>query len=171
MSYYNAPQRRDDNIPGYLYLVKAIGYHGLIPGCLLGRYKIGLTRDLNRRLDEFHSTQPPCDYEIVASVFVENMLDEEQRLHKIFRTSNVKLKKSREYFDLLPWQVARAKWEFSRLKNKDVRLVIPKNILLVAATAGIAMFFISHQVRSTIENPSQSVAECVRGGGGKACEK
>jgi len=101
MTYYNAPQRRDD-VPGFLYLVKAIGYHGLIPGCLLGRYKIGLTRDLNRRLDEFHSTQPPCDYEIVASVFVENMLDEEQRLHKIFRTSNVKLKKSREYFDLMP---------------------------------------------------------------------
>jgi|GEM_PF-3331891 len=169
---YNAPQRRDDNVPGYLYLIEAIAFHGIFPGCFMSRYKIGLTRDIERRIDEFHSSQPPCDYRIIATAYVEHMLDEEQRLHRIFRSSNVKLKKSREYFDLMPWQVARARWEFSRLNNKDVRLVIPKNIIVVAAIAGLAMFAASHTVKAFSEGSyQQSVAECVRGGGGKACQK
>jgi len=50
--------------------------------------------------------------------------------------------------------------------------VIPKNIIVVATLAGLAMFAASHTIKAFSEGShQQSVSECVRGGGGKACEK
>jgi hypothetical protein len=40
-------QTRDDSVPGKIYLMKAIGYGGIIPGCLIGRYN---TASRNSRL-------------------------------------------------------------------------------------------------------------------------
>lgn len=99
--------QRDDNVPGQIYLMKAIGYGGIIPGCLIGRYKIGLSRNPEARLDQLLSSQPCCDIEIIHTVNVADMGEMESELHEIFRKSNVKLVKSQEWFNFNPLQVQR----------------------------------------------------------------
>jgi hypothetical protein len=117
-------QQRDDNVPGKIYLMKAIGYGGIIPGCLIGRYKIGLSRNPDARLDQLLSSQPCCDIEIVHTVDVENMAENEQILHDIFKNSNVKLVKSREWFNLNPLQVQYCIWLMNCHEIKRSRKLI-----------------------------------------------
>jgi hypothetical protein len=112
-----AYQQRDDNVPGYIYLMKAIGYGGIIPGVLIGRYKIGLSRSPQNRLDQLHSAQPCCDIEIVHTVAVESMADAESELHSVFKNSNVKLLKSREWFNLNLLQVQQCIWLMNRYER------------------------------------------------------
>jgi len=111
-------QQRDDNVPGKIYLMRAIGYGGIIPGCLIGRYKIGLSRNPEARLDQLLSAQPCCDIEIVHTVNVADMGEVEAELHKIFKNSNVKLIKSQEWFNFTPWQVQKCIWLMNRAKVK-----------------------------------------------------
>jgi len=120
-----AYQQRDDNVPGYVYLFKAKGFHGWLPGAVLGRYKIGLSRNVERRLDTLHSNQPPTDLLEVKTIAVDKMLDVEQELHHVFKNSNVKLIKSREYFDLMPWQIAKCLWLMHRYEKKSRQQPIP----------------------------------------------
>lgn len=94
--------------------MKAIGYGGLIPGCLIGRYKIGLSRNPEVRLEQLLSAQPCCDVEIIHTVAVEDMALVEGELHRVFKNSNVKLIKSREWFNLNPLQVHRCIWLMNR---------------------------------------------------------
>ena len=134
-------QQRDDSVPGKIYLMKAIGYGGIIPGCLIGRYKIGLSRNPEARLDQLHSNQPPCDLEIVHTVDVEDMAESEKELHSIFKNSNVKLVKSREYFDLNPWQVQRCIWLMNQCKVTRSRLNFPAKAIAgsLIALLGVGM--------------------------------
>ena len=113
-----AYQQRDDNVQGYIYLLKAKGFHGWIPGAVLGRYKIGLSRDVDRRLETLHSNQPPTDLEVVKIIAVEDMASVEVELHRVFKSQNVKLLKSREYFDLNPIQVQRCLWLMRRYESR-----------------------------------------------------
>lgn len=104
-SYYQA---RNDNCPGYIYLMCAKGFHGFLPGLLLKRCKIGLSRNPEaraRQIASFEGSQPPCDIAILKTVYVQDMKLIEGKLHKRFNRSNVKLKKSREWFDLWIWQI------------------------------------------------------------------
>ncbi|WP_257236801.1 hypothetical protein [Nostoc sp. 'Peltigera malacea cyanobiont' DB3992] len=48
-------QPKNDHEPGFIYLMEAEGYHGLIPGCYLRRCKIGLSR--NPELDLISFTE------------------------------------------------------------------------------------------------------------------
>ncbi|HYX16792.1 MAG TPA: GIY-YIG nuclease family protein [Nostoc sp.] len=96
------------NQPGYVYLLIAQGYHGIIPGLLLKRCKIGLSRNPEARVKQiasFEGSQPPCDIAILETVYVQDMKKVEGKLHKKFKASSVKLKKSREWFDLWIWQI------------------------------------------------------------------
>jgi len=111
-------QQRDDHIQGYIYLLKAKGFHGWIPGAVLGRYKIGLSRDVDRRLDTLHSNQPPTDLEVVKVIAVEDMASVEAELHRVFKSQNVKLLKSREYFDLNLLQVQHCLWLMRRYEAR-----------------------------------------------------
>ncbi|MBW4607583.1 MAG: GIY-YIG nuclease family protein [Hassallia sp. WJT32-NPBG1] len=111
-------QQRDDNVQGYIYLLKAKGFHGWIPGAVLGRYKIGLSRDVDRRLDTLHGNQPPTDLEVVKVIVVEDMASVEAELHRVFKSQNVKLLKSREYFDLNPLQVQYCLWLMRRYEAR-----------------------------------------------------
>lgn len=112
-------QQRDDNVPGTVYLLKAKGFHGIFPGLYLSRVKIGLTRNLEARLDTLHSAQPCTDLEVVHSVYVEDMESVETSLHKTFKKSNVKLIKSREWFNLNPIQVQYCIWLMERAKMNN----------------------------------------------------
>lgn len=55
--FNNEYQTRNDHEPGYIYLMEAEGYHGLIPGFYLRRCKIGLSRNPQLRLENFHANQ------------------------------------------------------------------------------------------------------------------
>ncbi|MBW4450045.1 MAG: GIY-YIG nuclease family protein [Spirirestis rafaelensis WJT71-NPBG6] len=124
MSY----QQRDDNVPGKIYLMRAIGYGGIIPGVLIGRYKIGLSRSPENRLDQLLSAQPCCDIEIVYTVYVERMADVEAELHSVFKNSNVKLAKSREWFNLNPLQVQQCIYLMNRYERSHRPVISTKAI-------------------------------------------
>ena len=99
---------RNDHEPGYIYLIEALGYHG-IGSMFLKRCKIGLSRNPEARRETFVKAQFPCDVKIVKSIFVEDMADVESKLHEQFDFCNVELEKSREWFDLSPWQYLRVR--------------------------------------------------------------
>ena len=111
-------QHRNDSVSGYIYLLKAKDFHGWIPGCYLSRVKIGLSRDVDRRLDALHSNQPPTDLEVVKVIAVEDMASVEAELHRVFKSQNVKVLKSREYFDLNPIQVQHCLWLMRRYESR-----------------------------------------------------
>jgi hypothetical protein len=145
-------QQRDDHIQGYIYLLKAKGFHGWIPGAVLGRYKIGLSRDVDRRLDTLHSNQPPTDLEVVKVIAVEDMGSVEAELHRVFKSQNVKLLKSREYFDLNPLQVQQCIWLMNQADIKRTR-----NPISMKAIAGglIALLGVGVLIGHSFENPAQ----------------
>jgi hypothetical protein len=120
MAHYNSNYwvERDDHQPGFVYLILAEGYHGWIPGCVLKRVKIGLSRNPEARLETFHSNQPPCNLRILRTIYVEDMGEVENKLHQVFKNSNVKLKKSREFFDLMPWQMVQVHWLMTQHETK-----------------------------------------------------
>jgi hypothetical protein len=110
MLYYQYSQGylRNDNSPGYVYLMIAKGYHGIVPGLLLKRCKIGLSRNPEVRAKQiaaFEGSQPPCDILILKTVYVQDMKKIEGKLHKKFKSRNIRLKKSKEWFDLWVWQI------------------------------------------------------------------
>jgi hypothetical protein len=99
---------RDDSTPGYIYLIEAIGYHG-IASPFLKRCKIGLSRNPEARRENFVKSQFPCDVRLLKTIYVEDMAEVESKLHQQFNFCNVKLEKSREYFDLNPVQYLRVR--------------------------------------------------------------
>ena len=132
-------QQRDDNVPGQIYLMKAIGYGGIIPGCLIGRYKIGLSRNPEARLDQLLSAQPCCDIEIIHTVDVDDMAEVEGELHEIFKNSNVKLAKSQEWFSFNPLQVQRCIWLMNQADIKRVRSPISTKAVVGGLIALLGM--------------------------------
>ncbi|MBW4450754.1 MAG: GIY-YIG nuclease family protein [Spirirestis rafaelensis WJT71-NPBG6] len=134
-------QQRNDSVQGYIYLFRAVGFHGWLPGAVLGRYKIGLSRNPEARLDTFHSNQPPCNLEIVRIIEVEDMGETESLIHQQFKASNVKLTKSREWFDLMPWQVVMVHLVFNRHEIKRSRPNLPVKAIAggLIALLGVGM--------------------------------
>jgi hypothetical protein len=145
---------RSSHDPGYIYLIKAVGFHGLIPGCYLGRYKIGLSRDPNSRLEDFYDNQPPCDLKIIRTIAVRDMKAIETILHKQFQKRRVNLKGRRtsEWFDLnlaQLWQVRHAYYKCER--HPKLGTIQPHSVptpaLIVAGLVGlIAIATVSTQV-------------------------
>ncbi|MBW4597602.1 MAG: GIY-YIG nuclease family protein [Brasilonema angustatum HA4187-MV1] len=121
-------QQRNDSVPGWIYLLEAEGFHGVLPGVYLRRCKIGLTRSVENRLDTLHSSQPPCNYKVVRAIYVADMAAIEDALHRQFKHRNVKLKKSREWHDLYPHQYAMVLWMFNRYDSKRNHTISPRVI-------------------------------------------
>jgi len=144
-------QQRNDSVAGYIYLLKAKDFHGWIPGCYLSRVKIGLSRDVDRRLEALHSNQPPTDLEVVKVIAVKDMASVEAELHRVFKSQNVKLLKSREYFDLNPMQVQRCIWLMNQADIKRTR-----NPISMKAVAGglIALLGVGMLIGHSFENPA-----------------
>lgn len=111
MSQFGSTNTRSDHEPGYIYLIQAIGFHG-IGSFFIKRCKIGLSRNPEARRETFVKSQFPCDVKIVKKIFVEDMKDVETKIHKQFKLCNVELEKSQEWFDLTPWQYWRARLAF-----------------------------------------------------------
>ncbi|MBD2598600.1 GIY-YIG nuclease family protein [Nostoc spongiaeforme FACHB-130] len=95
--------------------MEAEGYHGLIPGFYLRRCKIGLSRNPQLRLENFHANQPPCNIKILTTVYVQDMAEVETQLHNQFKHCQVKsLVKSREWFDFNPLQMAMVRYAIAK---------------------------------------------------------
>jgi hypothetical protein len=124
MTYQKQWVERDDAVPGYIYLLKALGFHGIVPGCVLTRVKIGLTRHLQNRIDQLEGGQAPCNYKVIRSIYVQNMAEVERQLHQQFKHRNVKLNRSREFFDLSPWEMLMVHCAFSR-HDRAMNVTIP----------------------------------------------
>jgi hypothetical protein len=107
---------RDDNVPGYIYIMEAERFHGMMSG-LCKRIKIGLSRNPEAREDTLNSNQPPCDITLIDKAYVWKMKDAETYLHNKFKSRNVRLKKSREWFDFDYVSYHVLLREFKNLKN------------------------------------------------------
>ena len=140
---------RNDHERGYVYLIEAIGFHGIIPGRLLRRCKIGLSRDPQLRRQNFVDSQFPCDVEIITTIYVEDMAEAEGELHQIFKACNVTLEKSREWFDLSPWQYLKCLWEF---RQREAIVFSLSDIPMKAVSVGFAAICIFGAVSVGIYN-------------------
>lgn len=149
-----AHQQRDDNVPGTVYLLKAKRFHGIIPGCYLTRVKIGLTRNLEARLDKLHSAQPCTDLEEIHSVEVEKMADVEGMLHEIFENYNVNLIKSQEWFDLTPLQIRRCIRLMNQAKIKERRKQVREIPVKAIAGGLIAMLGVGMLIGQSFQSQS-----------------
>ncbi|WP_256875462.1 GIY-YIG nuclease family protein [Nostoc sp. C052] len=151
-------QPKNDHEPGFIYLMEAEGYHGLIPGYYLRRCKIGLSRNPEARLDNFHRNQPPCNVKILKTIYVEDMADVEGELHQQFSQCNVELIKSQEWFDFNPVQFMMVNWEFEKrslhifsISDLPIKLIIFSmiGVLSLGAIAGTKLGF-SHKPDSQL---------------------
>jgi hypothetical protein len=152
---------RDDHVPGYVYLIEAINVTGIIPGKLIRRCKIGLSRNPELRLQNFVDNQPPCDFQIIKAIYVEDMATVEDQLHSKFKHCNIKLEKSREWFDLNPWQYAMVIWAFSRYESHRVSFAdVSKRAIsgTLIALIGVGVM-VGYLVKSGIQNtqPTDSI--------------
>jgi hypothetical protein len=121
---------RDDHVQGYVYLIEAIGVTGIIPGKLVRRCKIGLSRSPELRLQNFIDNQPPCDFRIIKAIYVEDMATAESAIQAKFKHCNIKLEKSREWFNLNLWQYQQVLWAFSRYESHRISFAdIPKRAI------------------------------------------
>ncbi|WP_414588996.1 GIY-YIG nuclease family protein [Scytonema sp. PCC 10023] len=142
---------RDDHVPGYVYLIEAINVTGIIPGKLIRRCKIGLSRNPQLRLQNFIDNQPPCDFQIIKAIYVQDMAEVEDTLHHQFKNCNIKLEKSREWFDLNPWQYTRVIWAFNRYESHRFSFSdLPKQAILggLITLLGVGIL-IGHTMRPT----------------------
>lgn len=151
---------RSPHNPGYCYMIEAVGMHGLIPGVYLKRCKIGLTRDIDRRLAQLNLNQPPCDYKVVFLIQVNDMADVEILIHERFKHCQVKLEKSREYYDLNPINYAYCLWLFRRMSNVPMWKYInfrqvAAAALMVAGIATLAAPLIQKQLQPQVESNPQ----------------
>lgn len=112
---------KNDNVTGYVYIMEAEGFHGIFPGKLLKykRIKIGLSRNPNARENRLNSTQPPCNINLIDSVYVYRMKDAESYLHQMFGSCNVDLKKSKEWYDFNHFQYKSLVREIKKMKNNS----------------------------------------------------
>lgn len=129
---------RDDSTPGYIYLIEAVGYHG-IASPFLKRCKIGLSRNPEARRQNFVKSQFPCDVRLLKTIFVEDMAEVEGKLHQQFGFCNVKLEKSREWFDISPIQYFRVRLA---LKMHQVYVFSFHELPLKAIASSAGLIFI-----------------------------
>ncbi|WP_242054667.1 GIY-YIG nuclease family protein [Nostoc sp. FACHB-190] len=157
-SYFsNGYQPRNDHEPGYIYLMEAEGYHGLIPGFYLRRCKIGLSRNPQLRLENFHANQPPCNIKILTTVYVQDMAEVETQLHNQFKHCQVKgLVKSREWFDFNPLQMAMVRYAIAKY---DIHVFtfdeLPVQLILLCLLGLLSLGIITGRLTSQPVTQSQ----------------
>ena len=150
---YTPTTEHRDNVPGQLYLIEAIGYHGMFPGCFLRRVKIGLSRNPQLRLETFHANQPPCDLRILRTINVRDMKTCEDWLHRKFQRCNVKLNRSREWFDVSPFDFIAVQWAFDELERQNNSIPVSRVTQLIVGVAlvalGLSIGLLFHQPQSS----------------------
>jgi hypothetical protein len=86
----------------------------------------------------------------VKAIYVEDMAAVEDSLHTRFKRCNLKLEKSREWFNLNAWQYQQALWAFSRYESHRASFSdLPKRAIVggLIALVGLGVL-IGHGMRS-----------------------
>ena len=158
MTYQKQWVERNDNVQGWVYLMEAEGYHGLIPGCFLRRCKIGLSRNPQKRLEDFHSNQPPCDLRIIRTIFVEDMAAVEGELHAQFKHCNIKLNRSKEWHDFNPLQLWQVQQAFNHYEKPrfNIAINLPSRLVVASAIGLLGTGLLLHSAMSQPE-PTKAV--------------
>lgn len=92
---------RDDNVPGYLYLINRVGSDS---------YKIGLTRNRSKRFSQLQCGCPE-PLKFTHTVKVDRMFDSEKHLHNVFASYRTR----GEWFKLNRRTVAKVVSEMNKL--------------------------------------------------------
>lgn len=95
------------------------------------------------RRQQIISNQPAHDIKIIKTIQVSDMATVETSLHRRFKHRRVKLEKSREWFDLYPWELASLKWYLERYeKSKSLSPSFPVTKILISLVLvfGFALF-------------------------------
>ena len=91
----------------------------LINSAMVGYVKIGLTKDLNKRLRNLDNTSMPLPFECFYAAIVNDAAFVEKQLHKTFKDHRTR--QNREFFEISPERVVAA------LKLVEIEDVTPKN--------------------------------------------
>ncbi len=155
MNYQKQWVERNDNLPGTVYLLEAEGFHGRLEGKFIKRCKIGLTRDLQNRLYQLESGQPPCNYKVLRTIFVEDMAQVEGDLHAQFKHCSVKLHRSKEFFDFNPLQLWQVQQAFSRYEKQPFNLTanLPSRLVVASLIGLLGSGLLIHSAMSQPEPP------------------
>jgi hypothetical protein len=97
---YGFPNGVDASGDGYVYLMKARGFHGILTP-FIGRYKIGKSNSPQRRHSELNGQQAPCPIDCIKAIASNNMSATESALHRQFKRQ----RRHGEYFDFWVWQL------------------------------------------------------------------
>ncbi len=125
-----------DEGEGYVYLVEAVGFHGILSRCVK-RCKIGKSNNPYRRLNELNSEQAPCPIEGLRFIQVENNSKIEADLHHKFRRN----RKHNEWFDFWIWEMPFVDMAFERRAPGTVLNRMSITSLALAGTAIVAIAF------------------------------
>ncbi len=99
---------RDDNVSGYVYLIEARNSDGL--------YKIGLTRNPDRRIEQLNSSQSPYHLNYTKVIQVDDMASVESSLHQQFKSNG---SGKNEWFRFSPNEVNQVISEMSKFENSS----------------------------------------------------
>lgn len=110
---------------GYIYLVRAVGTN---------RYKIGRTKNPERRLERLKQ-QSPFSLKLVEIFHTEDCVTEEKRLHRIA----AKYRSHGEWFDLPDWWLENvADWFHNPKCHKYVEVGAESGIIRYAVTEAVS---------------------------------
>ncbi|KYC34756.1 hypothetical protein WA1_49400 [Scytonema hofmannii PCC 7110] len=120
--------------PGYIYLLKAEGFHGIFSKWI-GRYKIGLTTNPQKRLADLNRQQAPCPIVLVRTVPVANMLAAEQWLHDRFTVR----RRHGEWFDFWNHELRSVHSAYDRLQRENKPKFSLLKTLTILTAIGVAV--------------------------------
>lgn len=145
---------------GYVYFLKAQGFYGVFSG-IYGRYKIGLSNNVQRRLTELNGQQAPCPIVLKHYIEVNNMKDTEGRLHSQYKSS----RKHGEWFDFFIWELPFI-WlqyqHYARASKRQMIKPIPLELVRVI-TAVLLVSFLGASAFSMSSGIKQESAPVTRG--------
>lgn len=118
---------------GYIYFLKAEGFYGIFSP-IFGRYKIGLSNNVQRRLKELNGQQAPCPIKLLHYIEVNNMNQVETKLHKQYKPS----RKHGEWFDFFVWELPLVWLQYQHFARASKRNMI-KPISIEVFRAGLVI--------------------------------
>lgn len=125
-----------DQGSGYVYLMEAEGFHGVLSPWLK-RCKIGLSNNPERRLRELNSEQAPCRVVGIRYIKVLDNARTEKQLHRQFAIN----RKHGEWFDFWIWELPKVNKAFDKAKRDDLGNLTDYRKLIKIALVAICLSF------------------------------
>lgn len=143
---------------GYVYLMRAEGFHGILAG-VIGRYKIGKSNNPQRRHVELNGQQAPCPISCLRYIEVDDMHAVETSLHKRFKAN----RRHGEYFDFWRWELPVLHLAYNRFANSNrtnkraLPLTRGKNAIAVIVFLFLAAFIAAAIATPQAQEPPPTI--------------